>query len=61
MSEKSYYSPAGGLPSQADLMTGRAIFATAYAVIPRGVMRDIVTSDLPHWSGARAWILARPP
>ncbi len=36
------------------------MFKTAYAVIPRGVMRDIVTSRLPHWSGTRAWILARP-
>ncbi|MCC6007458.1 MAG: (S)-ureidoglycine aminohydrolase [Rhodobacteraceae bacterium] len=41
-------------------MTGRAVFTEAYAVIPRGVMRDIVTSLLPGWEGARAWILARP-
>jgi (S)-ureidoglycine aminohydrolase len=53
-------SPQGGLPAQTDLMTGRAIFTEAYAVIPKGVMRDIVTSALPHWQGARAWILARP-
>ncbi len=60
MSDKSYYSPEGGLPAQTDLMTGRAIFTEAYAVIPKGVMRDIVTSSLPHWAGTRAWILARP-
>jgi len=37
-----------------------AIFTQAYAVIPGGAMRDIVTSDLPGWTGTRAWILARP-
>ncbi|MEM9270577.1 MAG: bifunctional allantoicase/(S)-ureidoglycine aminohydrolase, partial [Pseudomonadota bacterium] len=52
--------PPGGLPPQTALMTGRAIFTQAYAVIPRGVMRDIVTSVLPGWSGTRAWMLARP-
>jgi (S)-ureidoglycine aminohydrolase len=41
-------------------MTGRAVFTEAYAVIPRGVMRDIVASRLPHWEGTRAWVLARP-
>jgi len=60
MTETTYFSPTGGLPAQTDLMTGRAVFTEAYAVIPRGVMRDIVTSNLPHWSGTRAWILARP-
>ncbi len=38
----------------------RAVFKTGYAVIPNGVMRDIVTSRLPHWHHTRAWILARP-
>jgi len=60
MTEPSYYSPEGGLPSQRDLMTGRAVFTEAYAVIPKGVMRDIVTSSLPHWEKTRAWIIARP-
>jgi len=60
MTERAYQSPVAGLPSQSDLMTGRAVFTDAYAVIPKGVMRDIVTSNLPHWQGARAWILARP-
>jgi len=60
MSDRSYHVPAGGLPPQSQLMTGRAVFKTSYAVIPNGVMRDIVTSNLPFWEGTRAWILARP-
>jgi len=52
--------PPGGLPPQSSLLTGRAIFTTAYAVIPQGVMSDIVTSVLPGWSGTRVWMLARP-
>lgn len=55
-----YYATKGGHPSQQELMTGRAIFTDSYAVIPRGVMRDIVTSLLPHWAETRAWIIARP-
>ncbi|RVT87083.1 (S)-ureidoglycine aminohydrolase [Rhodobacteraceae bacterium CCMM004] len=55
-----YHAPAGGLPPQSQLLTGRAVFTEAYAVIPRGVMTDIVTSTLPGWRGTRAWILARP-
>ncbi|MEM8759477.1 MAG: bifunctional allantoicase/(S)-ureidoglycine aminohydrolase [Pseudomonadota bacterium] len=56
----SYALPERGLPDQAALHTGRAVFTEAYAVIPRGVMTDIVTSRFPGWEGARAWILARP-
>ncbi len=56
----SYYAPTGGLPPQSQLVTDRAIFTEAYAVIPRGVMSDIVTSALPFWQGARFWVLARP-
>jgi (S)-ureidoglycine aminohydrolase len=56
----TYHAPQGGLPPQTDLLTGRAIFTTAYAVIPKGVMRDIVTSSFPHWEKTRAWIIARP-
>ncbi len=56
----SYYAPKGGLPPQTDLLTGRAVFTEAYAVIPRGVLQDIVTSALPFWERTRAWILARP-
>ncbi len=50
----------GGLPPQTALHTGRAVFTEAYAVIPRVCMSDIVTSLLPGWRDARAWILARP-
>lgn len=60
MSRSKYYAPTGGLPPQSQLMTGRAIFTDAYAVIPKGVMSDIVTSYLPHWNKTRAWIIARP-
>ena len=58
--DPTYFAPKGGHPGQEQLMTGRAVFTEAYAVIPRGVMRDIVTSNLPHWEDTRAWILARP-
>ena len=58
--DRSYFSPIGGLPPQSDIMTDRAVFTEAYAVIPKGVMRDIVTSALPHWKATRAWVLARP-
>ena len=36
------------------------MFTTSYAVIPGGVMQDIVTSFLPHWEKTRCWVLARP-
>ncbi len=57
---RSYFSPTGGLPSQTALTTDRAVMTDTHAVIPRGVMRDIVTSYLPHWTGTRLWVLARP-
>lgn len=60
MKKPAYFAPKGGLPKQDDLMTGRAIFTNSYAVIPKGVMTDIVTSFLPHWNKSRFWILARP-
>jgi (S)-ureidoglycine aminohydrolase len=60
MTEPTYHAPHGGLPGQSELLTGRAVFTEAYAVIPKGVMRDIVTSYLPFWDKTRAWILARP-
>lgn len=56
----NYAGPARGLPPQTDLTTDTAIFTDAYAVIPRSVMRDIVTSFLPGWTGMRMWIIARP-
>ena len=55
-----YYAPQGGHPPQTDLLTDRAMFREAYAVIPRGTMRDIVTSRLPFWDHTRLWVLARP-
>lgn len=56
----SYYTPAGGLPGQSELLTDRAIVTEAYTVIPKGVLRDIVTSSLPGFTRTRSWILARP-
>ncbi|MEO4000530.1 bifunctional allantoicase/(S)-ureidoglycine aminohydrolase [Mesorhizobium sp. CAU 1732] len=60
MQGRSYYAPHGGLPPQTQLLTDRAVFTEAYAVIPKGVMGDIVTSFLPFWDRTRAWILSRP-
>jgi (S)-ureidoglycine aminohydrolase len=57
---RSYYAPSGGHPPQTDLLTGRAVFTEAYAVIPKGVMGDIVTSYIPFWEGTRLWVLSRP-
>lgn len=56
----AYYAPAGGLPPQTQLTTDRAMFTEAYAVIPRGVFSDIVTSLLPGWDATRLWVIARP-
>jgi (S)-ureidoglycine aminohydrolase len=60
MNQPRYYSPAGGHPAQTELTTDRAVFTEAYAVLPRGTMRDIVTSQLPFWDDTRLWVLARP-
>ena len=60
MKKHAYYIPQGGTPQQTDLLSGRAVFTGAYAVIPKGVMQDAVTSYLPFWEGTRAWVLARP-
>jgi len=56
----TYWSPQGGLPPQTQLLTDRAMFREAYAVIPRGTNSDIVTSFLPFWDDTRLWVLARP-
>ncbi|MDJ0823010.1 MAG: bifunctional allantoicase/(S)-ureidoglycine aminohydrolase, partial [Paracoccaceae bacterium] len=56
----SYAFPPGGLPGQNENPEGSAVFTEAYAVLPAGTMRDIVTSLLPGWEKTRAWILARP-
>ncbi|MAN14967.1 MAG: (S)-ureidoglycine aminohydrolase [Dinoroseobacter sp.] len=60
MSGRRYVGPPGGLPPQTQLLTDRAVFTDAYAVIPRGTMSDIVTSLLPFWDKARFWVIARP-
>ena len=58
--KSNYYFPKGGLPGQSERLYAPAVFTSAYAVIPGAVMTDIVTSNLPLWAGARAWIIARP-
>jgi (S)-ureidoglycine aminohydrolase len=58
--QSNYYFPEGGHPPQTNLLTDRAVFTEAYAIIPKGVMRDIVTSYLPHWTNTRLWVLSRP-
>ncbi|WP_333714151.1 bifunctional allantoicase/(S)-ureidoglycine aminohydrolase [Yoonia sp.] len=57
---RTYHAPQGGLPDQSQLLTDRAVFTEAYAVIPKGTMRDITTSYLPFWDKTRAWVIARP-
>ena len=54
----NYYAPTGGHPPQEQLLTDRAIFTDAYAVIPKGTMRDIVTSFLPFWDKTRLWVIS---
>ena len=56
----TYYAPTGGLPPQTQITADRAIFKDAYALIPEGVMSDIVTSYLPFWDDMRMWVIARP-
>jgi (S)-ureidoglycine aminohydrolase len=60
MTDRSYYAPQGGLPPQTTLLTDRAVFTEAYAVIPKGVLRDITVSYFPFWEKTRAWVLSRP-
>ena len=60
MPQSDYYVPKGGLPPQNEILSGRAVYTNAYAVIPKSALRDIVTSALPHWTKTRAWVLARP-
>ena len=60
VNKPTYYAPAGGHPPQTQLLSDRAVFTEAYAIIPRGVMRDIVASALPHWEKTRLWVLSRP-
>ncbi len=56
----TYYAPTGGHPPQTQLLTDRAVFTEAYAVIPKGTMRDITISSLPFWDATRLWVIARP-
>ena len=57
----TYAFPVGGMPAMTDdPAAAGAIFTTAYAFIPGGVLRDTVASLLPGWAGTRAWIFARP-
>jgi len=60
MTKTKYFSPSGGLSKQTELLSGRAVFTESYAVIPKGVMQDIVTSNIPFWDKTRTWVLARP-
>jgi len=60
LKKPAYYAPQGGLAPQTQLLTDRAMFTEAYAVIPRGTFSDIVTSLLPFWDKARFWVIARP-
>ncbi len=59
-SKNTYYAPRGGLPPQTQLLTDRAVMTEAYAIIPRRVFTDIVTSPLPFWDNMRMWVIARP-
>ncbi len=56
----SYYVPRGGLPGQTELATDRTRFTTAYALLGKRTMRDIVVSYLPFWEQTRLWVIARP-
>ena len=38
---------------QTQLVADRTVFTTSYAVIPKGVLADIVTSQLPFWDNLR--------
>jgi len=60
VNDRTYYAHRGSFPDQTQKLTGQAIFKTAYAFIPKGVMTDGVTSALPFWTGTRAWIISRP-
>ncbi len=60
MTKRTYYAPTGGLPPQEQLLTDRAVFTDAYAVIPKGTFSDIVTSLLPFWDHSRFWVISRP-
>ncbi len=58
MTTGSYFSQVGGLPPQTQTLSIKAVFTTAYAVIPKTVMSDTVTSVMPHWDKTLAWIIS---
>lgn len=60
MNKNPYYTPTGGHPPQTQLLSDRAVFTEAYAIVPKGVLQDIVTSKLPFWEKTRLWVLSRP-
>lgn len=60
MTTTSYATVDPTMPSQSDSLGSAAIVTEAYTVIPRSVMRDIVTSMFPEWRETRGWILNRP-
>ena len=60
MTQRTYATPPGGLPPQSELLTGRAVFTEAYAVIPANTMRDITLIALPFWAMTKVWVIARP-
>ena len=60
MTKAPYFAPQGGLPPQTQLLTDRAMFTESFAVIPKGTLTDIVTSNLPFWRDSRVWVIARP-
>ena len=54
MTDRTYFvAPKGGHPPQSQLLTGRAVFTEAYAVLPAGTMQDIVTAACPFWDDTR--------
>jgi (S)-ureidoglycine aminohydrolase len=60
MTTNRYFAPKGGHPDQETLLSDRAVFTDAYAVMPKGTMRDIVVSFLPFWEHTRLWVISRP-
>src|SRR5699024_12264137 len=54
------WAATGGNPTRSALIYERAVVTEAYTVIPRGVLRDIVTSNLSEWTGTRYWVLSKP-
>ena len=59
MRKSSYHVPTGGLPPQTQITTTRAVFTEAYAVMPKGVMSDIVTSNLPPLVARSPWVVPK--